>query len=129
MGQPSQRAWKHARGHGRGVGLFACLALLLAILAAAVAHGSAGTTPAAEASATFGKTTVGASADVFAANRKRVSGGRPESGSRRHAVSPALASACPSHAGMLRVGASSPCVASRRPTNSRNTTGSPSVTK
>ena len=73
MGQPSQRAWKHARGHGRGVGLLACLALLLAILAAAVAHGSAGTTPAAEASATFGKTTVGASADVFAANRKRVS--------------------------------------------------------
>ncbi len=60
---------------------------------------------------------------------KRVSGGTPLRGSARQAVSLTAATERASGVGTFRVGASTPCVASNSVTKSRNTTGSPSVTK
>src|SRR3954471_7697838 len=59
----------------------------------------------------------------------RVIGGAPGSGSARHAASPAAATARATGSGSSPSGASRPWVASSLVTNSRNTTGSPSVTK
>ncbi|HTQ67692.1 MAG TPA: hypothetical protein VMI13_03285 [Solirubrobacteraceae bacterium] len=56
-------------------------------------------------------------------------GGRPGRGRCRQDASPAVAIAPASAAGRVRVGAATPWVSSSCVTNSRNTTGSPSVTK
>jgi hypothetical protein len=62
-------AAKSARTQGRDPGRILACSLLLATIAASIGAGPAG---AAEATATFGKTSVGGSSDVFASNRKRV---------------------------------------------------------
>ena len=60
---------------------------------------------------------------------KRVSGGGPERRSRRHSRSATTADTPARAGGTEPVGGVTPWVSSMRETNSRNTTGSPSVTK
>src|SRR3954469_16732366 len=59
----------------------------------------------------------------------RVTGGAPGSGSTRQAASPTAATARATANGNSPSGASTPWVSSSLVTKSRNTTGSPSVTK
>jgi hypothetical protein len=67
LGEAANSALKPGRSGGRTLACAILLAVVLAWFAAAVPA------RAAESTATFGKSTVGASSDVFAANRKRVS--------------------------------------------------------
>jgi Fibronectin type III domain len=67
--RPARAGRRSRGGYGRPALVLACVGLLPAPL---LAGASADAAAAAEAPATFGKTSVGASSDVFASNRKRV---------------------------------------------------------
>src|SRR4029077_12409820 len=70
VGWPPRRAWMRRRVCGYRACLVACSASFVALLAAGPNAASAA---ASRPAPTFGQTSVGASLDVFSANRKRVS--------------------------------------------------------